>query len=187
MYNTSYLLEGKIKMKKELNINNNDVVDLISIYEILKVPSLPNETEEKFINYNIIKQVIYTDASSYDIINKNIQSIDKYTLNDKVYKAHNKVTNSIKLNNYSYAIIYTIAKEHARINNIGGYFDIVKKIDINLSNPKDRKTLKNVKKVIKSNSSNNVNFNSVLEFTLSSLLVKDNNFKQNGNVYLLNK
>lgn len=174
-------------MKKELSIISSNVIDLTSVYEKLRVPSLFNDTEEKFINYNIIKQVIYTDASSYDVIGKSNQSIDRYTLNDKIYKAHNKVTSSIKLNDYTYAIIYTIAKEHTRINNIGGYFDIVKNIEVNLSNPKDRKTLKSVKKVVQNNLMNNVNLTSVWNLTLSSLLDEDNCFKRDGNIYLLNK
>ena len=174
-------------MKKGIDIVSGNIINLTSVYELLKVPPIPGKSEDRFINYNIIKQVIYTDATSYNIIDKKSQDIDKFTLGNKVYKANSKVVDSIKLNNYSYAIIYTIAKEQTFVNKVGGIFDIIKNIEINLSNPKDRKTLKVVKKVINDNSFSNVKFTSVFDYMLSSLISEDKKFKQDGNVYLLTR
>lgn len=174
-------------MKKGIDIASGNIINLTSVYELLKVPPIPGKNEDRFINYNIIKQVIYTDATSYNVIDKKSQDIDKFTLGNKVYKANSKVVDSIKLNNYSYAIIYTIAKEQTFVNKVGGIFDIIKNIEINLSNLRDRKTLKVVKKVINNNSFNNVKFTSVFDYTLSSLMNKDKRFKQDGNVYLLTR
>lgn len=181
------IFKGEIYMKKGIDIASGNIINLTSVYELLKVPPIPGKSEDRFINYNIIKQVIYTDATSYNIIDKKSQDIDKFTLGNKVYKANSKVVDSIKLNNYSYAIIYTIAKEQTFVNKVGGIFDIIKNIEINLSNPRDRKTLKVVKKIINDNSFNNVKFTSVFDYTLSSLMNKDKRFKQDGNVYLLTR
>lgn len=181
------IFKGTDYMKKGIDIASGNIINLTSVYELLKVPPIPGKNEDRFINYNIIKQVIYTDATSYNVIDKKSQDIDKFTLGNKVYKANSKVVDSIKLNNYSYAIIYTIAKEQTFVNKVGGIFDIIKNIEINLSNPRDRKTLKVVKKVINDNSFNNVKFTSVFDYTLSSLMNKDKRFKQDGNVYLLTR
>ena len=92
--------------------------------------------------------------------------------------------------NHSYIIVFTITNEYRELANFRGWFDIVSNVQIYLANTKDKRALKEAKKVIKIiNSSNNTTYTSTLMSTFlkphNDEIEQINTQKITDNVYTL--
>ncbi len=76
------------------------------------------------------------------------------------------------MSNYTYAVVYLIAKEWLTMNKCGGMFDVVKKVSIYLKDKQDKDAIKRVKEVLKINSNNSkkIDTSSVFALTMSSAI-----------------
>ena len=76
-------------------------------------------------------------------------------------------TSDLILKDYSYAIAFTIATKWAKVGNIMGWFNFRVKTDIYMKDPKDRKTLKVIKKLLEDIDRHNhsANYSSVWSYT----------------------
>ena len=96
---------------------------------------------------------VFTDGEISKESEEKVESIDEYYFGKQKYKCSVDTLKSknIYFKNHNYVITYLIAQEWTTVGNIHGWFDIIKDISIYMKNPKDRKTLKTVKQVIRQN------------------------------------
>lgn len=96
---------------------------------------------------------VFTDGEISKESEEKVESIDEYYFGKQKYKCGVDTLKSknIYFKNHNYVITYLIAQEWTTVGNIHGWFDIIKDISIYMKNPKDRKTLKTVKQVIRQN------------------------------------
>ena len=96
---------------------------------------------------------IFTDGEILKESEEIVESIDEYYFDKQRYNYNVDTLKSknIYFKNYNYVITYLITQEWTKVGNIHGWFDIIKDISIYMKNPKDRKTLKTVKQVIRQN------------------------------------
>lgn len=178
-------------------LKESESLELVEVSVHTKAPDLPTFGDKpKKTNISEFKQIqmkVFTDGEIFqesEEITKNIQEYyigkNKYPYNVDTLKIKN-----ICLRNYSYIITYLIAKEWTTVGNIGGWFDVIKDISVYLENPKDRKTLKRAKKVIKQieTYNNSINYSSLFSM-LKSQEMENNSIeieKLSKNVYTLKK
>lgn len=131
-----------------------------------------DKEEIEIDEYDRIKTKVFTDGEIEKISEVQIENIDEYYIGRKRYQygVDTKKTKDIYLKNYSYVITYLIASEPMQIGTLHGWFDIIKDVKIYLKDTKDKKALKEAKKVIKAiqNHNNSVNYDSLLEMMFSS-------------------
>ena len=96
---------------------------------------------------------VFTDGEILKESEEKVESIDEYYFGKQKYKCSVDTLKSknIYFKNHNYVITYLITQEWTTVGNIHGWFDIIKDISIYMKNPKDRKTLKTVKQVIRRN------------------------------------
>lgn len=96
---------------------------------------------------------VFTDGEISKESEEKVESIDEYYFCKQKYKCSVDTLKfkNIYFKNHNYVITYLIAQEWTTVGNIHGWFDIIKDISIYMKNPKDRKTLKTVKQVIRQN------------------------------------
>lgn len=96
---------------------------------------------------------VFTDGEILKESEEKVESIDEYYFGKQKYKCSVDTLKSknIYFKNHNYVITYLIAQEWTRVGNIGGWFDIIKDVSIYMKNPKDRKTLKMIRQVIRQN------------------------------------
>ena len=129
------------------------------------------DKDAKPIEDERIKTIIFTDGEIEKQTEETFQSIDEFYIGKSKY--HMTVdtleTKNIYFKNHSYVITYLIAAEHMTIGNITGWFDIVKEISVYLDNIKDKKQLKEAKRVIKEidNLNRNTDYSSLFGMILS--------------------
>ncbi len=113
-----------------------------------------------------IYMVVLTDGEIAKESEEKIENIDEYYFGKQKYKCcvDTLKTKNVYFKNHNYVITYLIAQEWTTVGNIHGWFDIIKDISIYMKNPKDRKTLKTVKQVIKQNEARirSVDYSSIL-------------------------
>lgn len=61
----------------------------------------------------------------------------------------------LQLKDYTYAITYTIVQKWAQVGRVGGWFEFCVGMNVYMKNPKDRKTIRTVRKVLKDIEENN--------------------------------
>ena len=96
---------------------------------------------------------VFTDGEISKESEEKVESIDEYYFGKQKYNCSVDTLKSknIYFKNHNYVITYLIAQEWTKVGNIRGWFDIIKGISIYMKNPKDRKTIKTVKQVIRQN------------------------------------
>ncbi len=172
----------KIKELKE-----NEPVELIEVIRTL-YPTFDNSLEP--IKNKYVQTKIITDG---EIVKEEeiTKSINEYYIGRKKYDDVDTLsTKNIYLKNYSYVIVYLLAKEKLYNGNMVGFFDIIKDVSIYLKNPKDKQALKEAKKVIKTihKHNQNVDYSSIFNMLFQSK--DDINYKIekiSKNVYTLKK
>ena len=117
-----------------------------------------------------IKTIIFTDGEIEKQNEEVSQDIEEYYIGkSKYHMTVDKLeTKNIYFKNHSYVITYLLAKEFMVKGHVRGWFDVIKDVSIYLENGKDKKALREAKKVIKEiynyNSYNNpTNYSSIWE------------------------
>lgn len=109
------------------------------------------DKDDKLIEDERIKTIIFTDGEIEKQTEEASQSIDEYYIGKSKY--HMTVdtleTKNIYFKNHSYVVTYLLAKEFRAIHNGGGWFDVIKDVSIHLENKNDKKALREAKRFIK--------------------------------------
>lgn len=152
------------------------------------------DKDAKPIEDERIKTIIFTDGEIEKQTEEASQSIDEFYIGKSKY--HMTVdtleTKNIYFKNHSYVVTYLLAKEFRAVNNGGGWFDVIKDVSIYLENVKNKKALREAKKVIKEiynyNSYNNpTNYSSIWELLFKQYEEPEGLEEVSSNAYTLKK
>ncbi len=180
-------------MKYKL-FDNEGKIDVSEISCTVKIPSFFGEqvTPNTF-NDVVVKTRVFTDGEVVRQDEPKIEEIQEYFINGKKYthKVDKKTTRTIYLKDYTYAIVYTIAREYMTVGNIHGNFFVTKDVEVYLKNRKDISALRKARKAMKriEEGNNSVNYNSLFSMMLTSNQNKRNlEFEQiKDSIYTLKK
>lgn len=169
-------------------------IELTEISTTLRIPSFFGEkVEPKTIDEPVVKTRVFTDGVVVKEEKPETEEIKEYFINGKKYthKVDKKTTKTIYLKDYTYAIVYTTAREYMTVGNIHGNFFVTKDVEIYLKNRKDISALRKARKAMRKieEGNNSVNYNSLFSMMLTSNQNKRNmEFEQiKDNVYTLKK
>lgn len=145
----------KIKELKE-----NQPLEVIEVSHYLPIPSYNKKGEidkNKRTERRQIQMKIYTDGKIVKESDETHQKIKEYYIGKNKYQHDVDILKSknIYFQNHSYVITCLYTNEFIRLRNAGGWFRELKDINIYLENPKDKKALREAKKVIKNIQYNN--------------------------------
>ena len=180
-------------MKYKL-FDNEGKIELTEVSCTVKIPSFFGEqvTPNTF-NDVIVKTRVFTDGEVIRQDEPKIEEIQEYFINGKKYthKVDKKTTKTIYLKDYSYAIVYTTAREFVTVGSVRGFFFVTKDIEIYLRSKKDLTALRKAKKAIRKIEEGNasIDYKSVYTMMMTSNQNKRNmEFEQiKDNVYTLKK
>lgn len=158
----------KLKELKE-----NEPLNIIEVSKQYHYPSFiargPKDSDT--FEEKRIKMKVFTDGEIEKQTEETSQNINEYYIGKKKYNYDVDVlkTKNLYFKNHSYVITYLLAAEHMTIGNITGWFDIVKEVSVYLENIKDKKQLKEAKRVIKeiNNLNRNTDYSSLFGMILS--------------------
>lgn len=118
-----------------------------------------------------IKMKVFTDGEIEKQTEETSQNINEYYIGKKKYNYDVDVlkTKNIYFKNYSYVITYLLAKEFMVKGSVAGWFDVIKDVSIHIENKKDKKALKEAKRVIKeiNNLNSHTDYSSLFGMILS--------------------
>lgn len=169
-------------------------IKLTEVSTIVRIPSFfgeqvtPNTFED-----TLIKTRVFTDGKVVKQEEPKVEEIKEYFINGKKYthKVDKKTTRIIYLEDYTYAIVYTTAREYMTIGNIHGNFFITKDVEVYVKSKKDLAALRKARKAIRKieEGNNSVNYSSIFSAMMTSNQNKRNmEFEQiKDNVYTLKK
>lgn len=137
-------------------LNGNEPITLTRVVFHYKEMRAPWEkTPPKIIAENRIRTLVYTDGEiDYDYKNMNddeeVECHEFYFSNGQKYipSIDTLITKKLFLKNHSYVVTILVAGETTSVGRVGGWFTLIKDIDIYLKDPKDRKALRTARKVI---------------------------------------
>ena len=158
----------KLKELKE-----NEPLNIIEVSKQYHYPSFIARRPKGSDTYEEkkIKMKVFTDGEIEKQTEETSQNINEYYIGKKKYNYDVDVLKAKNLyfKNHSYVITYLIAAEHMTIGNITGWFDIVKEVSVYLENIKDKKALKEAKRVIKeiNNLNSHTDYSSLFGMILS--------------------
>lgn len=169
----------------------------IELTEVLTTRTIPSFFEEQITPNTfediLVKTRVFTDGIIAKQEEPKTEEIKEYFINGKKYthKVDKKTTRTIYLKDYTYAIVYTTAREYMTVGNIHGNFFVTKDVEVYVKSKRDisalRKARKAMKKIEEGNAS--VNYNSLFEMIMTSNQNKRNiEIEQvKDNVYTLKK
>ena len=180
-------------MKYKL-FENEGKIELTEISTTIRIPSFFGEqVDPKQIDEPVVKTRVFTDGVVVKEDEPKTEEIKECFINGKKYthKVDKKTTRTIYLKDYTYAIVYTIAREYMTVGNIHGNFFVTKDAEVYLKNRKDISALRKARKAMKriEEGNNSVNYNSLFTMMLTSNQNKRNlEFEQiKDNIYTLKK
>lgn len=145
-------------------------LELVEITELVGIPSCLDKRNLGTIENTQIQNIIFTDGVVKKEEDHTITPIQEYEIKGKKYQYHVDTlkTKKIYLEDYSYVVKYTTAREFTRVGNIGGWFNIIKDVNIYLKHPKDKEALKKAKKTIRMNDYrlNSIDYSSIFNMLM---------------------
>lgn len=117
-------------------------LELVEAIRYSKVPNLPGKKDkEQIIEIPIVQSVLFTDGTivKTDEVVKDSNRINIEGIKEQ--KINIKKTKYVYLSNFTYAVVYLIAKEDLIMQNCGGTFDTVKNVSIYLNDKQDKKAI----------------------------------------------
>lgn len=151
-------------------------LSLIECVKYSKVPNPPGKKcKDQVIELPVIESVLFTDGNIVNITGEFVENINRFNIDDKRFKEVDiKKTKYVYLSDYTYAVVYLIAKEWLTMNKCGGMFDVVKKVSIYLKDKQDKDAIEKVKEVIQTNSNNSrrIDISSVFTLAMSTAVGK---------------
>ena len=143
----------------------------LSLVECIKYSKGPNAPGKnwapKVSETPVVKSVLFTDGNVINISDEFVENVNGFTIDGEVKDVDIKKTKYVYLSNYTYAVVYLIAKEWLTMGNCCGMFDVVKKISIYLQSKQDKEAINQVNRVIKINSNNSKRLDTSSVFALA--------------------
>ena len=183
----------------KLNIKELKESESLKIIEVSNhiVSSYPmsyfEEPEKEIIDDNVIQQKVFTDGEIEQVGDITSEPINDYFIGEERYRhsVDTLKTKDIYIKNYSYVIMYTIAKELLNNGRVKGWFKVVKDTTIYVRDLKDKKALKSAKKAVVAIDRKNrsVDYSSIhsMMYTKGMPLKGYDTTKISRNVYLIRK
>lgn len=168
----------------------------LSLVECVKYSKVPNppgkKCKDQVIEFPVIESVLFTDGNIVNITDEFVENINNFNIGEQEYKNLDlKKTKYVYLSDYTYAVVYLIAKEWLTMKKCGGMFDVVKKVSIYLKDKQDKEAIEKVKQVIQINSNNNkrIDTSSVFSLAMSEATGKIESCGEevNKGIYLVKK
>ena len=165
-------------------------LELVEAIRYSKVPNLPGKKDkEQIIEIPIVQSVLFTDGTivKTDEVVKESNRINIEGIKEQ--KINIKKTKYVYLTNFTYAVVFLIAKEDLIMQNCGGTFDTVKNVSIYLNDKQDKKAIEKVRQVLKLNAKNSekIDTSSVFSLAISEAIgkVKSCGKEVSKNIYLV--
>jgi len=140
-------------------LGEGDSIKVVKGVKRTTPPLAPGKVEEsKEILFPTLKTIVFTDGSVDEVDVSEYKHLSGYyTMNDRTYTNVTDVEEKeLYLENYSYAVKIIVSKEHLVGRKIGGWFEVIKDIQVYLKNPKDKKAMKEVKMILNIIRKNNI-------------------------------
>lgn len=155
------------KFAKELNPGTP-----LSLVECIKYSEAPNPPGKNWkpqvVEVPVVESVLFTDGNIVNVTDEFVENVNSFNIDDKEQKAVDvKKTRYVYLSDYTYAVVYLIAKETLTLKKCGGIFDVVKKVSIYLKDKQDKEAIEKAKEVIQINSNNSKRINTSSIFSLA--------------------
>ena len=173
-------------------LKNNELLKKVEVSNHVKKPTIyPEETSNSvMVELKQIHMKIFTDGKIEKESEEISRSIEEYYIGRKRYQydVDTLKIKNILLKDYSFVIVYLIAREWMTVGKITGWFDVIKDVSIYLQDLKDKTALKKAKQVIKEiqNNNNGINYSSLLGIICSRGNILETE-KLSNNVYCLRK
>lgn len=151
-------------------------LSLVDCIKYSQVPNPPSKNcKDQVIEFPVIESVLFTDGNIVNVTDEFVENINRFNIDDKKFKEVDiKKTKYVYLSDYTYAVVYLIAKEWLTMKKCGGMFDVVKKVSIYLKDKHDKEVIEKVKEVIRINSNNSkrIDTSSVFSLAMSEAIEK---------------
>ena len=168
---------------KIIELKENEPLEVIKVTKRITLPAcFYKDDETKTKDFEKVKMRIFTDGEIAKETKETFHNINECYIGR---------TKNLYFKNHSFVIVYLIAEEYMTIGNVAGLFDVIKDISIYLENKKDKKALKDAKRIIKeiANLNKGIDYSSLLGM-LASESKKSVEFETeeiSKNVYSLKK
>jgi len=149
-------------------------------------PAVPGKkSQSKEILFPMLKTIIFTDGDVKDVHQKGYHNItNNYTMNGQTYLNVNAIReDKVFLEKYSYVIIVTVAKEWFNGKNVGGWFDVIRDVQVQFKKANDKNAMKEVKRILSM-----IKVSKFYDYGVMNNLAHNFEFNKSGNdVYTLRK
>ena len=168
-------------------------LSLVKCIKYSKVPNPPGKKcKDQVIEFPIIESVLFTDGNIVNITDEFVENVNSFNIDGHEYKNLDlQKTKYVYLFDYTYAVIYLLAKEWLVKDKCSGMFDVVKKVSIYLKDKQDKDAIKRVKEVLKTNSSNSkkIDTSSVFALTMFSAISQQTSYSPvaDKEIYLIKR
>ena len=180
-------------MKYKL-FDNEGKIELTEVSTTIKIPQFFTEQKtQNAFDDPVVKTRVFTDGKVVRQDEPKEEKINEYFINGKKYthKVDKKTTRTIYLKDFTYAIVYTTAREFLTVGNIRGFFFVTKDVEIYLKSKKDLTALRKARKAMRKieEKNNAVNYRTIYEIMMTSSQNKRNiEFEEiKDDVYTLKK
>lgn len=150
---------------KYKELKENEPLEIMEIIQYVKISNFNNKkaNDDNIIEHKQVQTRIFTDGEIVKEIDEENKAIEDFNIDKHQSSASIEKTKKVYFKNHTYVITILLAEEFKKNEHINGFFDIIKDISIYLENTKDKKTLKEVKKVIKEITNHHQSINCALE------------------------
>lgn len=154
-------------------LKENEPLKVIEVSKHVMVPQLQLGDASNYdtIECKQIQMMVFTDGELAMEGEEVTEDISEYYIGKKKYQytVDTLKTRDVFFRNHSYVITYLIAQRWMSVGNFTGWFDVVEDVSVYLENAKDKKALKDAKRVIGKiqNRNDNVDYSSFLSMYLS--------------------
>lgn len=149
-------------------------------------PPAPGKIEKREeILFPMLRTIVFTDGDVRDIHQKGYSKLtNNYTMNGQTYLNVNAVReDKVFLENYSYVIMLTVAKEWFNGKHVGGYHEVIRDGQIYLKKANDKIAMKEIKRVL-----NTIKTTGLYDYDTMNKLARNFEFNKSGkNVYTLKR
>jgi len=131
-------------------LTKEDPLEVIEVFRQFQRPIPRNDGSFGTIKMKQIQTFVFTDGEVFKEDCPITVNIDQYFFGKKEYPypVDFLQKKNIYFQNHHFVITYLNAKEYCKIGNLSGWFSFNKNVSIYLENLKDKKALKEAKKII---------------------------------------
>lgn len=170
-----------------MNIGELNYGDPLRLIEVSNHVNYRDQFMNLFeVEHKRIYMKLYTDGEIYKESEETSERIDKYYIKDQKYDyvIDTLKSKDIYLRKHSFVIVLLIAKEFQKEGKYGGYYDVVKDVNVYLDNVNNKASLKNAKKALRK-----INYKNRPAIIQNIIADKNIEFEKqnNENIYKLKK